>query len=98
MTYSFFSKINPIRPYWKKKDTFTTSQTLRRRLTYVATTGLTMTLPSSKGSRKEFTVIAAGFNVTVAATSPDTILGSATVLNGISGTYRALDGVWHRVS
>jgi len=98
MTYSFWSKINPIRPYHTKKDTFTTNQTLRRKVTYVATTGLTMTLPSSKQRRKEFTVIAAGYNVTVAAVSPDTILGSATVLNGISGTYRAINGIWHRVS
>lgn len=90
--------ILPLLVYNNKIDTRTTSTTLRRKVTVVATTGLTMTLPSCKGRRKEFTVVAVGFNVTVAATSPDTIVGSSTVLSGISGTYRAIGAIWYRVA
>lgn len=97
MTYSFFSKINPVRPYWKKVDSITAAATLNRRVTKSAGT-FNVTLPSSKAQRKEFIVISTSGTATAVAVSPDTLIGGGAVTTTTPGTFRAIDGVWYRVS
>jgi len=75
----------------------TAASVLIRRVTASAGTHA-LTLPSSKGRRKEFTVISTSGTATATAVAPDTIVGLATVAVNTSGTFRAIAGKWFRVS
>jgi hypothetical protein len=76
---------------------FTATGSLRRKVS-TCTAAVNLLLPSSKGRRKEFTIVAIGNIVTATVTSPDTIVGTAAVAVGASGTFRALGNKWYRVS
>ena len=97
MTYKFWSRINPIRPYHTKIKALSGGGSLTRKVTTSAATGDYL-LPSSKGPRKEFTIISTTGTATATVTSPDTIVGLTTVAVNTSGTFRALNGVWYRVA
>lgn len=100
--------ILPLKTYNNKVDKVTAATTLKRKVTLLTSGATTaLKLPSSKGRRKEFTVIAAGTSTvaTVTAVSPDVIFSGAsatgastnTVSNGTAGTFRAIEGAWYRV-
>jgi len=108
--------ISPLLSYRNRVQTHTASTTtalpLKKQINVVATTGLTLHLPSSKGKCKEFTVISVGYNVTVGlASSTDRICSAAsvsattaTVATATSqhATFRAGPsiagvGMWYRV-
>jgi len=105
--------ILPQLAYNKGVKTHTASTTaaapLKRKINVVATTGLTLHLPSANGKMKEFTVIAIGYNVTVGVSvSTNRICSAAsasattaTVATAASqhATFRAgPSGMWYRVS
>jgi hypothetical protein len=109
--------IAPLVSYRNRVQTHTASTTaalpLKKQINVVATTGLTIHLPSAKGRRKEFTVIAVGYNVTVGvAVSTDRICSAASVsattatvatASSQHATFRAGPsiagvGMWYRVS
>ena len=89
--------ILPLTVYNNKVDAFTATGSLRRKVS-TCTAAVNLLLPSSKSRRKEFTIIAVGNIVTATVTAPDTIVGTAAVASGASGTFRALSGKWYRVS
>jgi hypothetical protein len=90
--------ILPLPAYNNKVDAFTAAGNLRRKVS-TCTAAVNLLLPSSKGRRKEFTLIATGAtSPTVIATSPDTLVGAGIVSPGTAGTYRAISGKWYRVS
>ena len=97
MTYKFWSRINPVRPYHTKIKAVSAAATLSRKVTTSAGTH-NLTLPSSKGPRKEFIIISTSGTATGVAVSPDTIVGLATVAANTSGTFRAVNGVWYRIA
>ena len=101
--------ILPQLSYNNRVKTLAAAATLTRKVTLLTSGATTvLTLPSSKGRRKEFTVIAAGTSTvaTVTAVSPDVIYSGAsatgsatnTVANATTGTYRAIGRAWYRVS
>ena len=103
--------ILPLLTYNNKIKAVTAAATLSRKVTLLTSGATTvLTLPSSKGRRKEFTVIASGASTvaTVTAVSPDLIYGpananaagaaTATVSNQTTGTFRAIGNAWYRVS
>jgi hypothetical protein len=83
--------------YNNRVDAFTAAGSLRRKVS-TCTAAVNLLLPSSKSKRKEFTIIAIGNIATAIVTAPDTIVGTAAVASGASGTFRALGGKWYRVS
>ena len=83
--------------YNNRVDAFTAAGSLRRKVS-TCTAAVNLLLPSSKSKRKEFTIIAVGNIATATVTSPDTIIGTAAVASGASGTFRAISGKWYRVS
>lgn len=96
-------------PYNTQIGAVTAAATLSKKVTLLTSGATTvLTLPSSKGKRKEFTVIAAGASTvaTVTAVSPDVIYGpasatgaaTATVANATTGTFRAIGNAWYRVA
>lgn len=101
--------ILPLLTYNNKIKAVTASETLSRKVTLLTSGATTvLTLPSSKGRRKEFTVIAAGTSTvaTVTAVSPDVIYSgvsatgaaTSTVANATTGTYRAIGNAWYRIA
>jgi len=89
--------ILPLLTYNKRIDAITATATLRRKVTTSAGT-YNVVLPSSKGKKKEFTVISTSGTATFTVTAPDTIVGLAAVAANTSGTCRAIGGKWYRVS
>jgi hypothetical protein len=80
---------------------------LLRKITVVSTVAATVTLPSTKSRRKEFTVIAAGVAaiITCPATNGTMTYGTSVGTNsslvlasGSVATFRAVNRVWYRVS
>jgi len=98
--------ILPMLTFNNKPKTHTANGNLTRKINVVATTGLTLQLPSTKSKTKEFVVIATGYNVTVACaatngtiTSGAAVGGSSvTVANGASARFVSVGSVWYRVA
>jgi len=89
--------ILPLTTYNKKISAITASATLTRKVTTSAGAN-TVTLPSAKGKKKEFTVISTSNTAIFAVVSPDTFVGLTTVGVSTSGTCRAIGGVWYRTA
>lgn len=83
--------------YRNKVGAFAAAGTLSRQLSTSAGTH-TLTLPSAKGQRKEFTVVSTSGTATVAVVAPDTLVGLATVAANTSGTFSSRESRWYRVS
>lgn len=83
--------------YNKKISAITAAATLSRKVTTSAGTHA-VTLPSSKGKKKEFTVISTSGTATFTPVSPDTLVGLATVAVNTSGTCKAVGGIWYRTA
>lgn len=99
----------PLLAYNNSVQTHTsgTALNLLRKITVVSTLAATVTLPSTKSRRKEFTVIAAGVIATIACPVANgkmtygTLIGTNTSLALASGsvaTFRAVSDVWYRIS
>jgi hypothetical protein len=83
--------------YNKKISTLGAAATLSRKVT-VTTAAATYTLPSSKGKKKEFTIVSTSGTATFGVTAPDTLVGLATVAVNTSGTCKAVGGIWYRTA
>ena len=83
--------------YRNKVGAVTAAATLSRQITTSAGTHA-LTIPSSKGLRREFTVISTSGTATFTPVAPDTLVGLATVAANTSGTIRCLGRVWYRTA